>query len=225
MIPLLGLTGRSQVGKTTFGVKLIAELTRRGYRVGAIKHSAHEVSLDQAGKDTDLLAQAGAQAVALASPGRLGAYMTEAVPSSPAEIAARLFPQMDVVLVEGFSGASLPRIGLLRRGVAEDLPTRKGLIAVVTDMKCDLGVPGYGFDQVAPVADLVETYIQRFRGRRDVSLFVNGKPIFIKPFVKDFILKPIAGMISALKGTGGAQRIQIVIDQPEGAPGEEEGEH
>jgi molybdopterin-guanine dinucleotide biosynthesis adapter protein len=224
MVPIIGLTGRSKVGKTTMAVKLMEELKRRGYRLAAIKHTAHQVEFDRAGKDTDLMYRTGAEAVALASLDQLGMYMSAAVPWTPAEIAARLFPQVDLVLVEGYSGASMPRIGLLRQGVAEDLPTRKGLIAVVADFKVDFSIPTYSYDQVAEIADLLEQYIKRQRGKRDVTLFVNGKPIFIKPFVKDFILKPIAGMVGALKGGANAQRIQIVIDQPEGEAEEEESE-
>jgi molybdopterin-guanine dinucleotide biosynthesis protein B len=222
MVPIIGLTGRSQVGKTTLAVKLVAELKRRGFKVAAIKHSGHRVEPDQPGKDTCLLAEAGAEAVALLSQGRLALFQEMAEDWQPAEVAAKLFPEVDLVLVEGMSAARIPRIGVLRKGAGEDLPTRKGLIAVVSDMESGLDAPHFSFDQVPAVADLLEQYIQRKKPVRDVALFVNGKQVFIKPFVKDFILKPVAGMVSALRGTEGARRIQLIIDRPEGGPDEGE---
>ena len=80
-IPILGLAGYSGSGKTTFLEKLIAELKRRGYRVGVIKHTHHQVEFDQPGKDTWRHVRAGADVVALASP--KGVFLAKKLDSSP----------------------------------------------------------------------------------------------------------------------------------------------
>ena len=70
-IPIVSVAGRPKVGKTTFLVKLIAELKQRGYRIGIIKHSVHSFAMDKEGKDTWKHLQAGADAVAFVSPHHL----------------------------------------------------------------------------------------------------------------------------------------------------------
>jgi GTPase SAR1 family protein len=52
MIPIVSIVGHSDAGKTTLIEKLIAELTRRGYRVATIKHDAHCFEIDHPGKDS-----------------------------------------------------------------------------------------------------------------------------------------------------------------------------
>ena len=70
-IPIISIAGRPKVGKTTFLVKLIAELKFRGYRIGIIKHSVHPFAVGKEGKDTWKHLQAGANAVAFVSPHQL----------------------------------------------------------------------------------------------------------------------------------------------------------
>jgi molybdopterin-guanine dinucleotide biosynthesis protein MobB len=48
-VPVVSIAGRPKVGKTTFLVKLIAELKRRGYRIGVVKHSVHAFDFDRPG--------------------------------------------------------------------------------------------------------------------------------------------------------------------------------
>lgn len=216
MVPIVGITGSSGVGKTTLAVKIIEELRSRGYEVGAIKHTTHKVDIDQPGKDSDLMYKAGAGAVALASSGQVACYMPCSGQWTPREIADKLFPEVDIVVAEGFGDFPMPRLAVLRKGVSEELRVAKGVIAVAADFNYDTDHPLFGFDQVTEIAHLFESYITRHRSRREVSLYVNGRPIFLKPFVKDFILKPVAGMVEALKGTEGARRIQVVIDRPSG---------
>ena len=67
MIPVISFIGRSGVGKTTYLEKLIAELKKRGYRVGVIKHDIHGFEMDRPGKDTWRHAQAGADVVWISS--------------------------------------------------------------------------------------------------------------------------------------------------------------
>lgn len=222
MIPIIGVVGFSGTGKTTLIVKLIKELKLRGYEIAAIKHTAHRVEPDPEGKDTRLLHQAGAKAVSLCSDRLVAVYMDTEQQWMPDEIVARLFPEADLVLAEGFSRASIPKIAVLGKDKQIKPDARKGLIAVVTEGKADAGVPEFSPEDAGKIADLLEAYIQRLRGKRDVRLFVNEKGVFIKPFIKDLFLKTVAAMVDSLKGTGGASRIVISIDKPGGEAAEED---
>lgn len=51
-ISVISVVAKSGTGKTTLLEKLIAELKRRGYRVGAMKHDAHQFDIDREGKDS-----------------------------------------------------------------------------------------------------------------------------------------------------------------------------
>lgn len=43
MIPVISFVGRSNSGKTTYLIKLISELKKRGYKVAVIKHHHGDV--------------------------------------------------------------------------------------------------------------------------------------------------------------------------------------
>jgi len=221
MIPAIGIVGPSGTGKTTLIAKLIAELKGRGYVIAAIKHTRHLIDMDKPGKDSQIMHQAGANAVAVASSGRVTMYMDTDQPWQPDDIAARLFPEVDLVLVESFSEAAVPKIAVIRKEVSLEVPDKKGLIALVTDFEIETKLKCYSHEQVAEISDLIEDYIRRLGPKRDVRLYINGKKIFIKPFIKDFFLKTISAMVDSLKGTGNASRIEIVIDKPGGEAEEE----
>lgn len=221
MIPVIGVTGKSGAGKTEFLTIIIKELKSRGHKVAAVKHTMHQVDIDREGKDSYRMFQAGSEAVGLASLSQLAVYMETDEQWDPRDIAVKFFPRVDIVLVEGFKDAPLPRIGIARQGVTEQMPDRKGLIGLVTDMETDMDVPRFGFDDVSGIADLLEKYITRKSPQRDVSLFINGKKIIIKPFIKDLFLKTVSAMVDSLKGTQNAERIEIVIDEPKGTTEEE----
>ena len=70
MTPYFSFVAWSGTGKTTYLERLIAELKRRGLRLGVIKHDAHEFQLDREGKDSWRFARAGADAVAVADGGK-----------------------------------------------------------------------------------------------------------------------------------------------------------
>lgn len=68
-IPLICIVaGQSETGKTTFMEKLIVELVKRGYEVGAVKSDAHGFEIDVPGKDSWRFAQAGAKSTAIIGP-------------------------------------------------------------------------------------------------------------------------------------------------------------
>jgi len=110
-LPVLGICGWSNSGKTTLIEQVMPELGRRGLRVAVVKHDAHGVSLDKPGKDSDRFFQAGAD-VLLQGPGQecLRTHKTDQVRLSHqlTSLAARY----DLVLVEGHKSTPLPKIWL-----------------------------------------------------------------------------------------------------------------
>ncbi len=49
---IFGITGWKNSGKTTLTVKLVAELTKRGWRVSTVKHAHHNFDIDKEGTDS-----------------------------------------------------------------------------------------------------------------------------------------------------------------------------
>ena len=60
---IVSIVGKKNTGKTSLTVKVIEELTRRGYNVTSIKHSHHSIEMDKENTDTWKHKQAGANLV------------------------------------------------------------------------------------------------------------------------------------------------------------------
>src|SRR5512136_1048136 len=106
----VSFVAKSGTGKTTLLEKVIAELKGRGLRVGAIKHDAHRFDIDHPGKDSHRLTAAGADTMMITSPEKLAMVKRHAASPPIAELIGHYFSDMDLVLVEGFRGSSLPKI-------------------------------------------------------------------------------------------------------------------
>ena len=153
--------GHSNAGKTTFVEQLLAELTRRGRRVAAIKHAHHAVELDTAGKDSWRYKQAGAVMSMLVTRDALQLVADATDRREPQQLAARFLGEADLVLAEGFSHAAGPKIEVLRRacGKPPRCQLEDGLIALVTDWEeAHPSLPHFALDDVAGVADFVLAY-------------------------------------------------------------------
>ena len=111
-IPILGFAAFSGTGKTTLLVQLIPLLKQYGLRIGLIKHSHHNMQIDQPGKDSFRLREAGATPVMLVSSHRR-AVITEFPEMKEPDLDEQLlaFDQssLDLILVEGFKAAHFPR--------------------------------------------------------------------------------------------------------------------
>lgn len=156
-IPIVSVVGRSKVGKTTLLEKLIPELKRRGYRVATIKHHVHPgLEVDRPGKDTWRHAQAGSDHVLIAAPDKVASIRRVARELTLDEVAATV-RDVDIVLTEGYKRAGKPQVEVVRAARSRTpICEPERLVAVVSDVELSLGVPLFGLEDVAGLADLLE---------------------------------------------------------------------
>jgi len=212
---IVAIVGFSETGKTRLAARLITELRGRGLRLAAVKRCAHGFSLDTEGKDSADFSAAGADGVALVSPEGWAAFGV-APDADAARLAARLFPDADVVLIEG--GKDVPgirKIEVLRAGVSEIPVSPPGeLAALVSDLPAAGGAaaPVFGPDDVAGIADLILSLEEA--DMTDIKLEVDGREVILNAFVKTFIEKTLLGMVTSLSGVDPEPtKISIVVDR------------
>ena len=215
MIPAVAFVGPSQSGKTTLLERLIPELSRRGYRVATIKHSGHAIALDTPGKDSWRFSECGSDPVVVASEG-VALFVQRGHPIAVEPLLRLMEGQADIVLVEGFRQSALPRLEVHRKGVGDGpVGTHEALLAVVTDEPLDVAVPQFDFEDIAGIAELLVRRITAASGD-DVHAVVNGKELFLKPFMKLLIARTALGMMSAMKGAGGIRTLDLSIRNERG---------
>jgi molybdopterin-guanine dinucleotide biosynthesis protein MobB len=88
--------------------------------------------------------------------------------ASPAieELLERYFTDMDLVLVEGFRGSSLPKIEVHRKELRRELICRgewndPGLAAVASDEPLDLDVPVLDLNDPEAIAEFIASLLPR----------------------------------------------------------------
>lgn len=156
-IPVVSIVGYSGSGKTTLLAKLIRELKQRGYRLAAIKHHhSRGLQFDKAGKDSWRFAQAGADEVVIAGPDRV--IHVRAFEEEPSlEQVVAVIRDVDLVLIEGFKQADVPKIEVSRGQSESELISPPGsLVALVAGRRVDADVPQFDLEDVAGLADLIE---------------------------------------------------------------------
>jgi molybdopterin-guanine dinucleotide biosynthesis protein B len=172
-IPVLGICAAgSNAGKTTLITQLIPVLAQQQIRVSVIKHAHHRFDIDHPGKDSYQIREAGAVQTLVASNLRW-ALMTERRHTSDktAELdLAELLGQMnsqyaDLILVEGFKSASIPKIEVFRVGM--DLPllalNDSNIIAVATNTAITVELPILDLNDISAISDFIMQFIYQYR--------------------------------------------------------------
>jgi molybdopterin-guanine dinucleotide biosynthesis protein len=125
--PALAVVGRHNSGKTTLLIQLIAELVKRGYDVGSVKHHHHiGFDIDIPGKDSYRQRQAGASETVISAPGQIARIATIEGEAECDDI-VRSMPNHDIVLVEGYRKSGLPTIEIMRAGNDADVSVARVL--------------------------------------------------------------------------------------------------
>lgn len=158
--PIVSIISKKGSGKTTLLEKLIPELGARGYRVGTVKHDIHGFDIDHEGKDTWRHKQCGAATVAISSPWKLSLIKDVEQEATLDDIVRAYFDDLDLVFTEGYKRAEKPQVEVFRSTVHRRSLHSKGesntLIAVMSDVPIDLGVPNFDINDIAALADLIE---------------------------------------------------------------------
>ena len=144
---ICSIIGRKDAGKTTLAVALAAEFARRKRRVMTIKHATHAARMDTPGTDSYRHFHEGkAERVVLACPEERYILERSRDDLDPVALAKRYLDGADIVLVEGFKTAPLPKVEIWRTAVgAPPLVLEPGAdverwVALITDDK-SLQVP------------------------------------------------------------------------------------
>jgi len=211
--PIVALVGRPDSGKTTLLERLIPELSARGYRVGTIKHHVHDFAFDTPGKDTWRHKQAGAAAVLLASPTGIGLVRDTDRDLAPAELAARYFSTVDIILTEGYKQTGLPKIEVFRKPVNEaPLERDASWLAYVSDTPPGSDLPCFAPADIAGLADFLTERFLKGQPRQQTQLVADGVAIPLNRFVEEFLRKSVGGMVSSLRGCEQARQLTLTID-------------
>ncbi len=164
-LPVLGFSAYSGTGKTSLLIKLLPLLKLQGLCVAMIKHAHHDFDIDQPGKDSYELRQAGANQVMVASDKRralITEYEAIHEPQLPELIQALDTATVDLVLVEGFRHLSFPKIELHRPSLGKALifPHDNSVIAVAADEDIDTGdLPLLDINQVEQIAGFINHWL------------------------------------------------------------------
>jgi molybdopterin-guanine dinucleotide biosynthesis protein B len=154
---IITIVGKSDSGKTTLLEKLIAELTRRGYRIGTVKHAHHGFEIDTEGKDSWRHKRAGAHAVLVITDDKIAMLKNDR--TSDIEKMQAYLSGVDIILAEGFKSQKLPKIEIFRMNSGHKEPLCMNddtLLAFVTDSDFRPHVPLFGLEDIRGLADFIE---------------------------------------------------------------------
>jgi molybdopterin-guanine dinucleotide biosynthesis protein B len=169
-IPIVGFAAYSGTGKTTLLTQLIPLLKQHGLRIGLIKHSHHSFVIDQPGKDSFRLREAGASPVMLVSKKRRAVITEFAAEQEPVLDEQLKFldqSQLDLILVEGFKHERFPKIELYRPALNKPLlyPGDPTVLAIAADAPLEVpeSVTLLDINNPQMIADFI---LNRFLSRR-----------------------------------------------------------
>jgi molybdopterin-guanine dinucleotide biosynthesis protein B len=154
----VAVVGFKNSGKTRVVEALVGELTRRGRRVGTLKHTAENIVFDTPGKDTARHRDAGAKATAILHQNAAAILIDDHV---KVEDAVKALGDINILVVEGFKTLDT-HARLLVPTMDEDIgKLRNGLeIAAVkvpgSRFTGDKDLPVVQLGDAAQLADLVE---------------------------------------------------------------------
>lgn len=200
MPSLIVLAGPAGADKNAWMQQLASALTARGRRVMLVTAASAETPPPPPGAAAWL--ELGAQGYQLRCPA--------AQAPSLDEVLLRHLEGFDLALSELAPSFAAPILEWLPSGSAPGLAGDPNLKAVVG---LDAGVPGTPVlapDQMDQATELILALTAEPEPRA-ARLLVNGRRVYIKDFVQDFLAGAVRGMVETLKGGERDGRIELQL--------------
>jgi molybdopterin-guanine dinucleotide biosynthesis protein B len=157
-VKIFGFAGWSGSGKTTLIEKLIPRFVQRGLRVSLIKHAHHTFDVDTPGKDSYRHRHAGASEVLVTS-SRRWVLMHELRGSHEPSFDEQIehIAPCDLLLVEGFKFAPIPKLEVWRLETGEALlhPNDPHIVAIAADVKVETKLPQLDLGRDDAIAEFI----------------------------------------------------------------------
>ena len=126
-----------------------------------VKHAHHEFEIDRPGKDSHRHREAGCQEVLITSAVRWALiHELRGAAELTLDVAlARLSP-CDIVLVEGFKAAPIPKLEIYRESVGKALlhVSDPNILAVASDAPVQSALPMFALDDIDGIAAFVRAH-------------------------------------------------------------------
>jgi molybdopterin-guanine dinucleotide biosynthesis protein MobB len=212
LIPTICVVGSKDSGKTTVTREIIAEMSHRGLRVAAAKHSHHDFNFSAEGRDTTLFTDAGAESVIFIGKNQTVCtrYFEE---EEKLKVAlARYAADADVLIAEGWRKSALPKVLVfLEEEKAKEREFPVNVKAVVCPVRLDIEAPHFKPDEIPGLVDFLLAEVLEKSEHTTATIAVNGKYLPAKGFVQNIVASALLGMISSLKGADSAKTIEISV--------------
>lgn len=129
---VIAVCGCKNSGKTTLISRVVDKLSREGIKVAVIKHDGHDFACDIPGTDTYTFTESGAYAAACFSDSRL--FIHRIGTKDRLEEIISMFPEADLIIVEGCKDSVIPKIEVIRKGISDHaVSTPEGRFLIATD--------------------------------------------------------------------------------------------
>ena len=229
---IVSVVGRKNTGKTSLTVKIIEELTKRGYNVASIKHSHHEMEMDREHTDTWRHKLAGSNVVV--GIGSTSFFnVRDILELNRLLFLIKFMDNVDFVVIEGFKSYNYPKIAtsldvvdehtiaqidsfsITPKGISDlvDIVEKKGHDIVDT-----LFLDECGFSDGDSIAKEIIKGNIKTEDLDKVNSFmsIDNKVIGLNEFVSDFIKQTILGIIKTLHieeyGVKDINKVELIIN-------------
>lgn len=162
---VFGFAGYSGSGKTTLIEQIIPRIVLEGLKVSLIKHAHHGFDIDRPGKDSYRHREAGCTEVLLTSDNRwVLMHELRGAPEPDLSAQLKVLSPCDVVLIEGFKSAPVPKLEVHRpsHGCPLIFPENPNVVAIATDAMPAEAIPPHLTHLDVNDPDGVAKFILRF---------------------------------------------------------------
>jgi molybdopterin-guanine dinucleotide biosynthesis protein B len=153
---VVAVCGSKNSGKTTLIEGVLPHLARAGFRVAVIKHHGHKLDPDVPGTDTYRFNHGGAFGTVITDD---ECYMLVRREKTDENDLIKLFPDADIILLEGYKESAWSKIEM-RRDASVSVCNPDSVIAVVADAEpapdtVRTGTPVFAYSDFEGVAKFI----------------------------------------------------------------------